>query len=86
MRLVIHEDPDKVGTWVATYVKKRIIAFEPTPERPFVLGLPTGGSPLIVYKKLVEMHKRGEVSFANVITFKCVGCGSPRARGGVSAG
>ena len=39
------------------------------PDRPFVLGLPTGSSPTAVYQRLVEMHKRGEVSFANVVTF-----------------
>lgn len=33
-------------------------------------GLPTGGSPIPCYRKLVELHKRGEVSFANVVTFK----------------
>ena len=70
MRLIILRDPDQVATWVATYVKKRILAYAPTPERPFVLGLPTGSSPVLVYRKLVEMHKRGELSFANVVTFK----------------
>ena len=58
-----------VAHWVATYIKKRILAFGPTAERPFVLGLPTGGSPLTVYQKLVEFHKAGELSFANVVTF-----------------
>ena len=38
-------------------------------DRPFVLGLPTGSSPLGVYKRLIEMNKAGEVSFKNVITF-----------------
>ena len=69
MRLVILPDPQVVASWVASYVKKRILAFAPTPDRPFVLGLPTGSSPLTVYKKLVEYHKKGELSFANVITF-----------------
>jgi glucosamine-6-phosphate deaminase len=69
MRLIILKDPPTVAHYVATYVKKRILAFAPTPERPFVLGLPTGSSPLMVYKKLVEFHKNGELSFANVVTF-----------------
>jgi hypothetical protein len=38
MRLIIQQDPDTVASWVATYIKKRILAFAPTPERPFVLG------------------------------------------------
>jgi len=34
-----------------------------------VLGLATGGTPLGMYKELVEMHRRGELSFASVRTF-----------------
>ncbi len=70
MRLIILREPDAVASYVATYVKKRINAFAPTAERPFVLGLPTGSSHLTVSKKLVEFHKRGELSFAHVVTFK----------------
>lgn len=47
----------------------RITAFEPSAQRPFVLGLPTGSSPEGVYKELVRRHKAGEVSFRHVITF-----------------
>ena len=72
MRLIIEESPSQVATWVASYVVKRIAAFAPTPSRPFVLGLPTGSSPLATYKELIKAHKAGEVSFADVITFKCV--------------
>ena len=70
MRLVILDDPDAVAAWVAQYVVKRIRAFAPTPDRPFVLGLPTGGSPVATYKKLIAAHRAKEVSFANVVTFK----------------
>ena len=38
-------------------------------DRPFVLGLPTGGTPMTTYKALVEMHKAGQVSFKHVVTF-----------------
>jgi hypothetical protein len=48
---------------------QRINAFAPTAEKPFVLGLPTGSSPLATYKALVRMHKAGEISFQHVITF-----------------
>lgn len=50
----------------------RIKAFQPTAEKPFVLGLPTGSSPILVYKYLVEKHKAGEISFKNVVTFNMV--------------
>ncbi|GAM84724.1 hypothetical protein ANO11243_027250 [Dothideomycetidae sp. 11243] len=47
----------------------RIITFEPTPQKPFVLGLPTGSSPEGVYRELVRRHKLGHISFRNVVTF-----------------
>jgi len=46
---------------VATYIRKRIRDFKPTAERPFVLGLPTGNSPLPTYRKLIEFHQAGEL-------------------------
>ncbi|ORY07818.1 glucosamine-6-phosphate isomerase [Basidiobolus meristosporus CBS 931.73] len=69
MRLVIRNDAPKVSQYIAEYIKCRILEFNPTEERPFVIGLPTGGSPIQVYKYLVEFHKAGELSFKNVITF-----------------
>ena len=69
MRLVILDDAEAVGAWVATYVVRRIRAFAPTAERPFVLGLPTGSSPLPTYRALARAHAAGEVSFAHVHTF-----------------
>ena len=35
----------------------------------FLVGLPTGSSPIGVYKKLVEAYKEGRISFKNVVTF-----------------
>jgi len=69
MRLIIRPEYEDVSTFVAAYVKKRILEFNPTAERPFVLGLPTGSSPIGTYKKLIEYVKRGELSFKHVITF-----------------
>lgn len=69
MRLVIRPDFKDISNFTALYIKQRILDFAPTPERPFVLGLPTGSSPLGVYKKLIEYHQRGELSFRHVITF-----------------
>lgn len=63
MRLIIRDDANATSAYVAKYVVDRIKAFKPTRENPFVLGLPTGSSPLGVYKNLVEMYKAGEVSF-----------------------
>ena len=67
MRLVITRKG--VGNWAAQYVKQKILHAAPTKERRFVLGLPTGGTPLEMYQHLVTMHTRGELSFANVTTY-----------------
>ncbi|KAJ1720681.1 Glucosamine-6-phosphate isomerase (Glucosamine-6-phosphate deaminase) (GNPDA) (GlcN6P deaminase) [Coemansia erecta] len=69
MRLIIREDPKAVAYYTANYVRQRINEFKPTRKRPFVLGLPTGSTPVEVYWHLVDFFKRGEVSFRNVITF-----------------
>ncbi len=69
MRLIPLNTPTEVGKWAARHIVQRINAFKPTAERPFVLGLPTGGTPLEAYKHLVAMHKAGQVSFENVVTF-----------------
>lgn len=51
---------------------ERIKTFDPTPDRPFVLGLPTGSSPVLIYQTLVQRHKAGDISFQNVVTFNMV--------------
>jgi glucosamine-6-phosphate deaminase len=69
MRLIPLNTTTEVGKWAARHIVERINAFKPTADRPFVLGLPTGGTPLEAYKHLIAMHKAGQVSFKNVVTF-----------------
>ncbi|KAF1842492.1 glucosamine-6-phosphate deaminase [Cucurbitaria berberidis CBS 394.84] len=69
MRLIIRDDPQAASKYIADYLIERINAFSPTSERPFVLGLPTGSSPVLIYQHLVQRHKAGEISFRNVVTF-----------------
>jgi glucosamine-6-phosphate deaminase len=69
MRVIIREDPQQVSVYIAEYIVSRIKAFKPTETQPFVLGLPTGSSPEIIYKILVQRHRAGEISFKNVVTF-----------------
>ncbi|KAG9232793.1 hypothetical protein BJ875DRAFT_379957 [Amylocarpus encephaloides] len=69
MRLIIREDPTSASTYIANYIIDRIKSFNPTNKHPFVLGLPTGSSPVGIYKVLVERYKAGEISFENVVTF-----------------
>ena len=67
MKLIIKNDYEAMCQWVANHIADAINAH--TEARPFVLGLPTGSSPLGVYKRLIEMNKAGKVTFQNVVTF-----------------
>ena len=69
MRVIIQSDYQKMSQWAANHVIKRINEFNPTPDHKFVLGLPTGSSPVGMYNALVEANRAGKVSFKNVITF-----------------
>ena len=69
MRLIIENTPQQVAQWAADYIIRQIKAKEQVTKSPFVLGLPTGSTPLETYKELIRRHKAGEVSFRNVITF-----------------
>jgi len=68
MRLIIHNNSQDAGRWTAEYIVKRINEKEAAGGR-FVLGLPTGSTPLSTYAHLIEMYKAGKVSFKNVVTF-----------------
>lgn len=69
MRLIIQPDAEKIAQWTANYVASKINSAHPTAEKPFVLGLPTGSSPLSMYKELIRLYEKGRVSFAHVVTF-----------------
>lgn len=69
MRVIILKDKQEIGKWSAYQIAKKILKFNPTAEKPFVLGLPTGSTPLGTYKELINLYKEGIISFENVITF-----------------
>ena len=69
MRLLIHKNYDSLCFWTADYIIKRINSYAPNRGKPFVLGLPTGSSPLGVYRQLISACKEKKISFANVISF-----------------
>ena len=69
MRVIIEPNYDLMSQWAANYVVERINAAKPTKEKPFVLGLPTGSSPIGMYRALVKAYQEGKVSFKNVLTF-----------------
>lgn len=66
MRLMIRKTKKEAGVYAARYIAGKINASQ---KKKFVLGLPTGSTPLITYQELIDMNKKGAVSFKNVVTF-----------------
>ncbi len=69
MRVIILKSKEEVGKWSAYYIAKKILQFKPTKEKPYVIGLPTGSTPLETYKELINLYDEGILSFENVISF-----------------
>lgn len=69
MKVIIRDTEKEAALWVAHHIAAAINAKAKVSSKPFVLGLPTGSTPLKVYAELARMNKAGEVSFKNVITF-----------------
>jgi len=67
MRLIIELDYTTASRWIANYIANKINSHKSS--NPFILGLPTGSSPLGVYKELISLNQKGKVSFINVVTF-----------------
>ncbi|HOJ31721.1 MAG TPA: glucosamine-6-phosphate deaminase [bacterium] len=64
MRVIIRKTYEEISVEAAKLVTSRI---EKKPE--FVLGLATGSSPLGLYRELINLNKKGVVSFKKVKTF-----------------
>ena len=69
MRVIILDNYDQISRWTANYVVAKINQKKAVTDEPFVLGCPTGSSPLGMYRELIRLNKEGKVSFKNVITF-----------------
>lgn len=67
MRLIIQDTAPEASRWTARHIANRIRSRGS--GIPFVLGLPTGSTPLGVYEELIRLHRAGELSFADVVTF-----------------
>lgn len=64
MKLIVCKNYDEMSAAAAKELAAEIKA-----KPDLVLGLPTGSTPVGMYKKLIEMNKNGEVDFARVTTF-----------------
>ena len=69
MRVIIHKSHEDASLWAAWYITDRINACLKSSEKPFVMALPTGSSPLLIYRELIRQVKEGSLSFARVHTF-----------------
>jgi len=69
MRVIIEPNYEVVSKWAANYIARKINDSGPSESKPFVLGLPTGSSPLGMYRELIKLNKTGKVTFKNVVTF-----------------
>lgn len=69
MRVIIESNQALVAKWTANYIIEKIKAKAAVTSAPFVLGLPTGSTPIATYEELVRRYKAGDISFKNVITF-----------------
>ena len=69
MRVIIRDSYSDGSIWAAHYIADRIREKAARTDEPFVLGLPTGSTPIGTYDELARMYAAGEISFKNVISF-----------------
>ena len=69
MRLIISPDYEQCSQWAADYVAYKIKAARPTENKPFVMAIPAGSSPLGMFERLIGMFRKGRLSFQNVVIF-----------------
>lgn len=69
MKVIIRNDAKTASVWAAHYIADKINAKAKTTDKPFVIGLCTGSTPIETYKELISLVKAGKVSFKNVISF-----------------
>jgi glucosamine-6-phosphate deaminase len=65
---VIFESSSQASILVAEEIAN-LIRTKQRQQKPCVLGLATGSSPIKVYEELVRMHREEGLSFENVVTF-----------------
>jgi len=69
MRVIIQPTAERAGDWTAAYICRRIRKYQSRLMSPFVIGLPTGSSPIPTYRRLVELNRTRLLPFSNVVSF-----------------
>lgn len=69
MRVIIKNNYEEMSKWAAAHIVDSINMFHPTEDKPFILGLPTGSTPIGTYRELIRLYQDGKVSFKYVVTF-----------------
>ena len=69
MKVIIRNNSAEGSLWAAHHIAEKIKAKASVTDKPFVLGLCTGSTPIETYAELARMVQAGELSFKNVISF-----------------
>ena len=69
MKVIIRNTSKEGSLWAAHHIAEKIKAKAAVTDKPFVLGLCTGSTPIETYAELARMVQAGELSFKNVISF-----------------
>ena len=69
MKVIIRNNSAEGSLWAAHHIAEEIKAKAAVTDKPFVLGLCTGSTPIETYAELARMVQAGELSFKNVISF-----------------
>lgn len=79
MRIRIFASADRAARALSLDIARRLAA-----QPRLVLGLPTGRTPIPLYRELVRLHEKGAADFSQVTTFNLdefldIGAGDPRS-------
>lgn len=69
MQVIIRDTMPQASVWTARYIVEKINAKAAVSDKPFVIGLCTGSTPIETYAELIRLYKAGKVSFKNVVSF-----------------
>lgn len=66
--IAIYEESRKAAKKIAKEIVQEMLQKQ-REEKPFVIGISGGASPMPVYEELVRLHRENDVSFRNMVVF-----------------